>query len=80
MRLKKSDLRGLLSIIKNRFINKHKEENIDIINGFQIVGKIWIEGLCVTEVENINSQLVVDRLKKEIKPDLIIDHGTSRID
>tara|TARA_B100001175_G_scaffold239474_1_gene205760 strand:+ start:17897 stop:18712 length:816 start_codon:yes stop_codon:yes gene_type:complete len=75
LRLKKIGFKRLLSIIKNRFINKHKEENI-YNKWFSNSWKNLDRGLCVTEVENINSQLVVDRLK-EIKPDLIIDHGTS---
>ncbi len=75
LRLKKIGFSGLYSIFKHRFIRKKKEENV-YNKWFSNNWKTLKKTLSYLEVENINSQTVFDRLK-EIKPDLILDHGTS---
>ena len=74
-RLKKIGFKGLYDFLKNRFIKNHVEENI-YNKWFSNKWRKLDKTIPYIEVENINSQLVLNRLK-EINPDLILDHGTS---
>ena len=75
LKLKKLGLKGLYDFLKNKFIKNHVEENI-YNKWFSNKWRKLDKTISYIEVEDINSQLVLKRLK-EINPDLILDHGTS---
>tara|TARA_E500000331_G_scaffold123539_1_gene121054 strand:- start:20130 stop:20945 length:816 start_codon:yes stop_codon:yes gene_type:complete len=74
-RFKKITFKKLYNFLKSRFIKNHKAENI-YNNWFSNNWKKLNKTIPYIEVENINSESVLNRIK-EINPDLIIVHGTS---
>ena len=75
IRLKKIGLFGLIKIFKNRFSKITHDKKI-YNKWFSNKWKDLNKEISYVEVENINSEIVQKRLK-DIKPDLILDHGTS---
>ena len=78
--IKNFTVKHLYNYFKNRFIKSHKLKNDKAVNiynkWFSNNWKKLDKTIPSTEVENINSESVLNRIK-EINPDLILVHGTS---
>lgn len=68
-------VKQLYNVLKSRFIKSHKAENV-YNNWFSNNWEKLDKTIPYIEVENINSESVLNRIK-EINPDLIVVHGTS---
>jgi folate-dependent phosphoribosylglycinamide formyltransferase PurN len=74
-KIKKHGVIGSLNILKSKILKRKSvtfDYNVIFGNKWQSLDK----NIAYLEADSINSEIVLNRLK-EIKPDLILDHGTS---
>lgn len=74
-KVKKLGFHGIYNILTRKLLQK-KNETVDYNAWFANKWEALDKQIPCLEVDNINSYIVLNRVK-EIKPDLIIDHGTS---
>lgn len=74
-KIKKHGIRGSIKILKNRIL-KRADKAFDYNAFFGNEWQALNENLAYLETDSVNSIIVFNRLK-EVKPDLILDHGTS---